>query len=114
MSTAYSGVSAHQRDLRHAHRAKVTGSGTQVVPDALLGDGAAISANYAWTGRYFDSLPLPSRGYGLGAEIGVGMTTVGERKPFVRLQGRWPGFRLPNTPCYALPMICHNSRIWRS
>ena len=72
-------------------RAKVTGSGTQVVPDALLGDGAAISANYAWTGRYFDSLPVPSRGYGLGAEIGVGMTTVGERKPFVRLQGRWLG-----------------------
>ncbi len=73
--------------LQYDH-ASVTGSGTRAVPDALLGDGAAVSANYAWTGRYFDSLPLPSRGYGLAADVGVGMTTVGERKPFVRLAGR--------------------------
>ncbi|QTD44656.1 autotransporter assembly complex protein TamA [Ottowia testudinis] len=71
-------------------RASVTGSATRTsdATDALVGDGAAISANYAWTGRYFDSLPVPSRGYGLGGEIGAGMTTVGERKPFLRLQGR--------------------------
>ncbi|MDO5692593.1 MAG: BamA/TamA family outer membrane protein [Pseudomonadota bacterium] len=73
--------------LQYDH-ASVTGSGNRDIPDALLGDGAAVSANYAWTGRYFDSLPVPSRGYGLNTDIGVGMTTVGERKPFLRLFGR--------------------------
>lgn len=76
--------------LQYDH-ATVTGSGTAVVPDALLGDGAAVSANYTWTGRYFENLPLPTRGYGLSAELGVGVTTVGPRKPFVRLVGRWLG-----------------------
>ncbi len=73
--------------LQYDH-ATVTGRGNAVVPDALLGDGAAVSANYAWTGRYFDKLPTPSRGYGLGAEVGAGMTAMGERKPFARLNGR--------------------------
>lgn len=73
--------------LQYEH-ASVSGSGDRDVPDALLGDGAAVSAHYAWTGRYFDSLPVPARGYGLAADLGVGMTTVGERKPFARLTGR--------------------------
>lgn len=73
--------------LQYDH-ANVTGSGTSAVPDALLGDGAALSANFAWTGRYFDSLPTPASGYGLSAEIGAGITTAGARKPFVRLNGR--------------------------
>ena len=76
--------------LQYDH-ARVTGSGSAVVPDALLGDGAALSANFGWTGRYFDSLPVPSRGHGLTAELGAGVTTVGPRKPFVRLAGRWLG-----------------------
>ncbi|MDO5623486.1 MAG: BamA/TamA family outer membrane protein [Pseudomonadota bacterium] len=74
-------------------RANVTGSGTRTTnaTDALLGDGAAISANFAWTGRYFDRMPVPSRGFGLAAEVGVGMTVVGDRLPFTRLAGRWLG-----------------------
>ena len=76
--------------LQYDH-ASVTGSGTRAVPDALLGDGAAVSLNYAWTGRYFNTLPVPTAGYGLAGEIGAGMTTVGERKPFLRLNGRWLG-----------------------
>ena len=73
--------------LQYDH-ARVTGSGTRAVPDALLGDGAAISLNTTWTGRYFDRLPLPSRGHGLALELGAGMTTLGERKPFVRANAR--------------------------
>jgi len=76
--------------LQYDH-ATVTGSGSAAVPDALLGDGAAISANYAWTGRWFDPLRMPGRGHGLSADLGIGMTTVGARKPFARLQGRWLG-----------------------
>ena len=72
-------------------RASVTGSASVNAPDALVGDGAAISANYTWTGRYFDALPVPTRGFGLQGEVGVGMTTMGERKPFTRLNGRWLG-----------------------
>lgn len=59
--------------------------------DARTGDGSALSANYVWTGRYFDSLPFPSRGYGLGAELGGGYTLEGTRKPFVRATARWLG-----------------------
>jgi translocation and assembly module TamA len=76
--------------LQYDH-ARVTGSGARAAPDALIGDGAAVSANYAWTGRYFDRLPVPSRGYGLSGEVGAGVTTAGERKPFARLTGRWLG-----------------------
>lgn len=72
-------------------RATVTGSGARAVPDALLGDGAAVSGNMAWTGRWFDSPQAPTRGHGLAFELGLGMTTVGERKPFARVTGRWLG-----------------------
>ena len=51
----------------------------------------AITANYAWTQRNFDSLPFPSDGYGLGAELGGGMTLGDNSQPFVRAQARWLG-----------------------
>ena len=72
-------------------QANVTGAASVVAPDALVGDGAALSVNAAWTGRYFDQLPVPTRGFGLGGEIGLGITTMGVRKPFTRLTGRWLG-----------------------
>lgn len=77
--------------LQYDH-ATVTGSGSATVPDALLGDGAALSANYAWTGRYFDNLLSPTSGWGLGFDVGAGLTTLSPRKPFTRLAGRWLGF----------------------
>ena len=58
---------------------------------ATTGGGSALTANYVWTGRYFDSLPFVSRGYGLGFEIGGGTTLQGKRQPFTRLVGRWLG-----------------------
>ena len=70
-------------------QANVTGAASVVAPDALVGDGAALSLNAAWTGRFFDSPTLPTRGHGLSGEIGVGVTTMGVRKPFTRLTGRW-------------------------
>ena len=71
-------------------RASVRGSGTVTTSAADVGDGSALSANYIWTGRYFDSLPYPTRGYGLGAEIGGGYTTAQPYQPFLRLQGAGP------------------------
>ncbi len=76
--------------LQYDH-ANVTGASGRSIHPALLGDGAAVSANVGWTGRYFDRLPVPSSGYGLSADVGVGVTTVGERKPFARLAARWLG-----------------------
>ncbi len=73
-------------------RATVTASGTAgTLADARLGDGSALSLNYGWTGRYFDSLPFPSRGYGLGFDVGGGTTMGANRQPFVRAVGRWLG-----------------------
>ena len=73
-------------------RATVTASGTaSTLDDARLGDGSALSLNYGWTGRYFDSLPFPSRGYGLGFDVGGGTTMGTDRQPFARAVGRWIG-----------------------
>jgi translocation and assembly module TamA len=54
------------------------------VTSADSGAGSALSANYVWTGRYFDSLTFPTRGHGLGLELGGGVTLGGDRKVFQR------------------------------
>ena len=53
---------------------------------------SAISANYSWTGRYFNNLVNPTRGFGLAWELGVGNTLIPERDPFVRMTARWLHF----------------------
>ena len=73
-------------------RATVTASGSASTLDgARIGDGSALSVYYGWTGRYFDSLPFPSRGYGLGFDVGAGTTMGANRQPFLRAVGRWLG-----------------------
>jgi translocation and assembly module TamA len=73
-------------------RANVGRSGSAaLLDDARIGDGSALSLNYGWTGRYFDNLPFPSRGYGLGFDAGAGSTLGTDRKPYVRAIGRWLG-----------------------
>jgi translocation and assembly module TamA len=57
------------------------------------GDGAALSVNYIWTGRYFDHPQAPTRGFGFGFELGGGLTLEGDRQPFQRTVVRWLGFR---------------------
>lgn len=57
-------------------------------PDAS----GALSANMGWTGRYFDDPNSPTRGYGLGAELGLGSTLRGQRNPFARTRLRWQSF----------------------
>ena len=51
----------------------------------------SVSASYAWTQRNFDSLPFPSSGFGLGAELGGGMTLGDQRAPFLRARVHWLG-----------------------
>ena len=53
---------------------------------------AALSINYGWTGRYFNSLTAPTRGHGIAAELGLGTTLRPERDPFVRALVRWQSF----------------------
>jgi translocation and assembly module TamA len=64
--------------------------GVAAVP-ADTGDGTAISVNYVWTGRYFDHQPFASRGFGIGFELGGGVTLVGSKSPFQRTVVRWLG-----------------------
>jgi translocation and assembly module TamA len=45
----------------------------------------AVSANYAVTRRNFDSLPFPTRGWGVGAEVGGGTTLGSQREPYSRV-----------------------------
>ena len=65
-------------------RATVRSKSGLPVSAADAGDGSSISANYQWTGRYFDSLPTPSEGYGFGFEVGGGITLEGDRNLFQR------------------------------
>ncbi|MDD5324050.1 MAG: BamA/TamA family outer membrane protein [Polaromonas sp.] len=75
-----------QYDRSTVHGAGLTGNST-----ADTGDGSALTADYVWTGRYFDSLPFPDKGHGLGFELGGGTTLGQDRQPFVRAVGRWLG-----------------------
>jgi translocation and assembly module TamA len=76
-------------------RARVSGTGLVGNTNADTGDGSAVSGNYVWTGRYFDSLPFPRKGYGLGFEVGGGFTLStaanARRQPFTRGVARWLG-----------------------
>jgi translocation and assembly module TamA len=72
-------------------RASVSGSGQINSSAADIGDGSALTANYVWTGRYFDSLPFPTKGYGLGFELGGGSTMGSQHLPLARAVGRWLG-----------------------
>ena len=54
--------------------------------------GTALSLNYGWTGRYFNSTVAPTRGHGLAMELGAGTTFTPERDPFVRTLLRWQAF----------------------
>ena len=68
-------------------------SGSQgLVGNTLSTSSSAVSLNYGWTGRYFNSLTAPTRGYGLAAELGLGTTLRPERDPFVRTLLRWQSF----------------------
>lgn len=52
--------------------------------DVETGDGSAVFAGVTWTGRWFDDVQLPTRGWGLGAEVGAGLTLGSRREPFQR------------------------------
>jgi translocation and assembly module TamA len=49
----------------------------------------ALSANYAFTVRNFDTLPFPSSGWGLGVEVGGGSTLGSQQDPYGRVLARW-------------------------
>lgn len=53
---------------------------------------ASLSANYAWTRRRFDDLTQPTQGYGLAVELGLGVTLVQERRPYLRARARWQSY----------------------
>ena len=53
---------------------------------------SALTANYGWIGRYFNSPTNPTRGSGLAWELGAGTTLTPERDLFVRATARWLHF----------------------
>lgn len=52
----------------------------------------ALSANYMWTYRRFNSQTYPTGGYGIGLELGGGVTIKPQRTPFARVGARYLGF----------------------
>jgi translocation and assembly module TamA len=49
----------------------------------------ALSANYAFTRRQFDSMPFPGEGWALGGEFTAGSTIGNGAEPFGRVLMRW-------------------------
>jgi translocation and assembly module TamA len=45
----------------------------------------AVSANYAFALRHFDSTPFPSSGWGLGGELGAGTVLGPDQEPYTRI-----------------------------
>jgi translocation and assembly module TamA len=70
-------------------RASVRSDSGKPVSASKTGDGSSLSANYVWTGRYFDSMPVPTQGYGVGFELGGGLTLGSDKQPFQRTMARW-------------------------
>lgn len=73
-------------------RAQVENPREVVLTPLDTGAGSAVTANYIWTGRYFDSPQIPTRGYGVGVELGTGITLAGPHRPFQRGLVRWIGY----------------------
>lgn len=60
----------------------------------LQGTGApptssSVTANYGWTGRYFNNPASPTSGFGFAWEAGAGTTLTPAREPFGRVAARW-------------------------
>lgn len=62
-------------------------SGTDAPPPA-----STVSANWGWTGRYFDNNTRPRRGQGVQVEVGLGTTLLGGYHPYSRTAARWLGY----------------------
>lgn len=58
--------------------------GAQKLPSS-----SSITANYGWTGRYFDHPTAPDSGFGFAWEVGAGSTLTPAREPFGRVSARW-------------------------
>lgn len=52
---------------------------------------SGVSAGFAWTRRAFDDGDDPTRGHGLGVELGAGWTLSPQRRPYARARLRWRG-----------------------
>ncbi len=63
-----------------------TNRGTDAPPSA-----SAVTANWGWTGRYFDDNGSPRRGWALALELAAGYTLTGQQSPFTRTYARWLG-----------------------
>lgn len=50
---------------------------------------SSITANYGWTGRYFNNPTAPTSGFGFAWEAGAGTTLTPAREPFGRVSARW-------------------------
>ncbi|WP_255428232.1 autotransporter assembly complex protein TamA [Ramlibacter cellulosilyticus] len=74
-------------------RARVQNPRNVPLTSADTGDGSAFTVNYIWTGRYFDNVQSPTSGYGIGFELGGGLTLEGNNQPFQRSLVRWLGYR---------------------
>ena len=61
---------------------------TAASTDAVAIVAQALSVNYAMTLRRFDNMPFPTRGWGLGVEVGGGATLGTQQDPFTRVLAR--------------------------
>lgn len=63
-----------------------------------LGALESVSGNFAWTWRDLDSLPFPTRGWGLGLELGAGVSLGPGHQPYVRWLAKGLGIQPLSAP----------------
>lgn len=82
------GRSQHTEPTDRSHYVQLDRAQTSGATPSTL---SALSTHVAWTLRRFDSLPFPSKGWGLGLELGTGLTLAQGDKPYVRglLKSLW-------------------------
>ncbi len=85
LGQAQDGIELNRSLYVQYDRAKVSDA-TGVQSDDL---NSSVSANYSWTRKRFDNLVFPTSGYGLGVELGAGVTLSQSRLPYLRSRVRW-------------------------
>ena len=80
------------RDLDQSYYLQLDRADTHSRDTDISVSNEALSVNYAFARRQFDSMPFPSGGWAIGGEFAVGSTLGPLPEPFGRVLMRWQDF----------------------
>jgi translocation and assembly module TamA len=81
------------QQLDHSYYLQFDRADTHTRDTDISNANEALTANYAFTRRQFDSMPFPSEGWALGGEFALGSTIGNGAEPFGRVLMRWRDYQ---------------------